>query len=56
VTGLAMSERRKDGTGKGSEFERRRRGRNLALLALLVGFVVVVYAVTIVKWVAISGG
>jgi hypothetical protein len=50
-----MSDRRK-GPRKGNEFERRRRGRNLALLALLVGFVVVVYVVTIVKWASLSGG
>ncbi len=43
-------------TGKGSDFERRRRGRNLALLAVLVGFVVVVYVVTIVKWGSLGGG
>lgn len=43
-------------TGKGSEFERRRRGRNLALLAVLVAFVVIVYVVTIVKWGSLSGG
>ena len=55
MTGLAMSER-PNSTGKGSEFDRRRRGRNLALLAVLVGFVVVVYVVTIVKWGSLSGG
>jgi len=32
-----------------AEFSRRRRGRNIALFAVLLCFVAVVYAVTIVK-------
>jgi hypothetical protein len=33
----------------GAEFRRRRRGRNLALLAVLVGLVVLFFAITIMK-------
>jgi hypothetical protein len=51
-----MSDRRRTDKSERGEFERKRRGRNLALLALLVAFVVVVYAVTIVKWVTLGGG
>lgn len=32
-----------------AEYHRRRRGRNLALLAALVAFVALVYAITLVK-------
>jgi hypothetical protein len=33
----------------GAEFRRRRRGRNLALLAVLVGLCVLFFAITILK-------
>ncbi len=42
-----------DGKGSGPEFRRRRRARNWALFAVLVGFVVLVYLVSIVR---MSGG
>jgi hypothetical protein len=32
-----------------AEFQRRRRGRNIALALVLVGFVVLFYAITIAK-------
>ena len=38
-----------DDPRSGEEFRRRRRGRNYALMAVLLAFVVVVYFVSLVK-------
>lgn len=35
--------------GDGIDYHRRRRGRNLALLAVLIAFVALVYVISIVK-------
>lgn len=44
-----MDERNSKSEQRAAEFERRRRGRNYALLAVLLALVVLFYAITIVQ-------
>lgn len=53
MTGLTMADGRESPNGDGGitavEAQRRRRGRNLIILAALVAFVALIYGITVIK-------